>query len=263
MKTSKGQITLFVIIGLVLLLGTMTFLFMKNDSVEKNMDSQLKTQLSPNTDVATIQKVILSCEDIALHNATKQAVDTSFFFPYSSSLNFKGVPYFYFSGRGLLPEGFVVERKMADIINSQVLDCVNNFDDVKQILSGDMSFNGVFKDVKVTMDVSSVNVMIDPAITLSTPEKAITVGPVTNSIDSDLGALFRTAELTIFSPEKDPSKYFEPAKDFAKDNGIEYSFSYFTFPTEGLWFVIKSDKKDSLYNTSSQISFRIQAGGSV
>lgn len=257
MFEKKAQITIFVIIGIVLLLGALSYFYLSNSQVNKSLDKQF--ELSSDSDVALIQQQVLVCLDSTLHDASIEAARTNFFYNPSSVLNSGNRPYFYFGGKSFLPEGSVVERKMADFILPKFLLCLDNFSSSRNVLSKQLFFDPSLVSISTDMGLTDLSATVDLGATLS-GDSVSKIQPIQSSIDSDLGSLFRAAELTVFSPTPSPSTFFDPAKDFSKNNDLNYVYSFFNVPTSGMLFSVEGSNKDSVYNFPLAISFRLQTG---
>ncbi len=218
MFKKKAQITLFVIIGLVLLLGAVTYFFISKNTADTSMSNQI--QLSDDGDVAAVQKFIFSCTENVVLNTLFNLSATSFFTP-SSNPSLNDRYYFYFSGRSLYPERLVVERRYAEFIHPKILACLNNYSSISSTLSKQLVQKSPLA-LNVSLFDRSIVVNVNSGLELGDGSSSVSIGPISVTKSSRIGLTYAIGRLVLF-PENSQGNFYDSALDLATKNNFYFS----------------------------------------
>ena len=136
----RGQITVFMIVGiLILLIVALTLFFTRNISEE---EQDLELSESAPIETGALKMFVESCLRKTSYDAIYyNYINGGFYKPQFITLyNQWAVPYYYYLGDGYIPLETQIEEGLQQYIENNILYCLNNFTDIKD-------FNTVVKDL--------------------------------------------------------------------------------------------------------------------
>lgn len=249
MITKRGQLTVFVILALAIVVGIVLF-FVFRSSVEVEGLSQ---------DLRPAYDYYLSC----IEDQTRLAIDVagtqggriytgnyipgSDFAPFSNHLNFLGnsVPYWYYvSGNGFVRENVPSKADIEEDIEQFVGENLVNCDFDRFVAQGyDVSFEN--PDVDVNIEESRVTVTVNSDFDVSRGEDAASLQSHSVEVDSKLGKFYSMAR-EIYAKELESAFLENYGVDvlrlYAPVDGVEIQCSPKIWKTRE----IVSDVKDAL-----------------
>lgn len=124
----KGQITIFIIIGVLLLSGFGAYSYLRQGEAEKVRDSE-------NIPVISIKNSVESClsevgVDAILHNSVRGG----YFEPVQNSLNISGIfiPLYLDSGVLTVPDTNTLQNEISKYVDKNLDSCISNFSYFKE-----------------------------------------------------------------------------------------------------------------------------------
>lgn len=203
MKSRLGQVTIFIILAIVIVVGVVVYFILRNP---------LQQEVSAN--FRPVYDAYLTClkeqarEGIGLMGEQAgwinppEFVAGSQYMPFSSQLNFFGqpVPYWlYFSGNNFLKEQVPSRIDMQDQLAKYVEERVNycNFDNFPNFNVG----IGDKPSVKVTIEDSKVSIVVNNRLNISDENESISVNQQVFDVSSKIGKFHKLA-LDIYNFEK-------------------------------------------------------------
>lgn len=161
----KGQITIFVIIGLILaVLILLSFVF-KESILEQASKFEITKGLTMSTEARRIQSEMQGCiEDLtnlglivmglqggySTLNPRIKYTDTQTVIGY---IPYYGTAYLYFKGQNLVPTKEMMEKQLADFVTSNIVTCESEYKDV-EVTYGEASSIAVIQEEKIRLDVN-------------------------------------------------------------------------------------------------------------
>ena len=239
---NKGQVTIFIIIALVIIAGTATFIAYRQGAFEGRLSSSMQP----------IEKTFELCiEDYALTGASILMSQGGYIYlpdfepgsvhmPFSSQLDFMGnaIPYWYYvSGNNIqkeqVPSKSNMENHLKQFIEEKIHNCV--FDKYHEqgfeILMGE-------PDADVDISGSSIKVGLDMDIEIRKGEDVNRVKKHSIKINSKLGSLHASAK-NVYEKEQRDLFLEEYAVDilrlYAPVDGVEITCSPKTWIAEDIF----------------------------
>jgi hypothetical protein len=217
MQNKKGQVTIFIIIGILLVAGVVTFLWLRGNLSVVNVPASIQPAytafvscLEDKTNLG-----IKSLESQAGYIDLPKFEPGNSFMPFSSQLNFFGsqIPYWYYvSGNNIqktqIPTKINMEQSLAAFINDNIRDC--NYNDYYE-----QGFDIVQAEptATVTINNNEVNVNLKMDMTINYKNDTTIIRNHKTIIKSKLGSLYNSAK-TIY--DKEQKELF--LEDYAIDN---------------------------------------------
>lgn len=239
---NKGQITLFIIIAIFIIAGTVLFFMFRGSfgfvQIPPNLQpvydsflSCLQDEISVGIDVLESQAGYIFLPDFE---------PGSSYMPFSSQLDFLGsaVPYWYYvSGNNIqreqIPSKSKMEKDLAEFIETEIIDC--DFDRYYED-----GFNIKFGEPKVNTEIRDERVEISLEMNMGIEKggDSVVVKNHKTEIESELGKLYDSAK-EVYKYEQDTLFLENYAIDilrlYAPVDGVELSCSPLTWNAEDIF----------------------------
>ena len=213
---NRGQVTIFIIIGIVIVVAVAVFLIFKDNLTIGNIPA----------DIQPAYNTFLSC----LEDKTKVGIDVlesqggyiylpefeagNDYMPFSSHLNFLGnpIPYWYYvSGNNIqkeqVPSLGEMENDLGRFIDEKIIEC--EFEDYYE---QGFEINQDEPTASVSISNDKVNVVLNMNLVMSFGEDTAIIPTHKATINSNLGTLYNSAR-KVYEKEKSES--------FLEDYGID------------------------------------------
>ncbi len=201
MKSMKkrGQVALFLIVGIVILVGIITVLYLKQETKQKAIGERVDPDLVPvqrwvNDCVATVgtdaikrlalQGGYLQLPDEIADNPTAYVTDDP-----NALLK---VPFWDYKGDNRVPSLNLMEAQISEHIKENLLLCIGDFEGFKDLYNikvGNMTVGAVISDDNIVLDVE-----YPLELSIKTGGSARTMKKFGAMIDARLGRVHRLAE---------------------------------------------------------------------
>tara|TARA_Y100000310_G_scaffold225018_1_gene226926 strand:+ start:447 stop:1184 length:738 start_codon:yes stop_codon:yes gene_type:complete len=146
----RGQVTIFVIIGLVLVV-VLGLVYYFQDNLQLNPSSQ---QLS--SELEATRGFVYEClEEVAKEAAFEVSLQGGYYELPTTSIN-NSVPYYYFNGNKNIPKKNIIEESISSYIDDTIDFCINDF-----YVFDDFSINANEIDSIVSIKYSNINVLLE------------------------------------------------------------------------------------------------------
>ncbi len=203
--TKKGQVTIFIIIAIVIVVGVIAFFIFRSSDIKNNLPAELRPAydyylscIEDNT-----REGVRILGDQGGHIELPDFEPGSAYMPFSSRLNFYGigVPYWlYISGNNVLKENVPTRSEMEQQLNRYVgerlAEC--DFSDLERRGYEIYVEEG---DVLTKIKDRNIEVSINNRLTIYLGNKSATVSNHELSLESKLGSLYETA-VKVYNHEK-------------------------------------------------------------
>jgi hypothetical protein len=254
MINKKGQVAIFVIIAIVIVAGSLIFVF-RNKVLPPEQSSEFSVIYEQYD--SCIESETLSSLSLAGSQGGK--IDTGIFVPgsdyapFSSHLNFLGfaVPYWYYvSGNGVIkeqvPQKVQIEKEIADAVAKAIKTC--NFDN---LYSEGYSIKFAEPEVKIKIEETKVTADVTAQITASKGSNSASKSNHHVEISSKFGK-FYSAALKIYNKEKNEVFLEKYAEDilrlYAPVDGVEASCSPKIWKTREVADTLKAGLEANIAN---------------
>ena len=154
----KGQITIFILLGVVISIGVSLIFFIDNN-VQENSEIAKTYELSLN--IAPIKSYVESCiKDVGKKGLIFIGKHGGYYNLPEPSLNddyFK-LPYYFFENLDLSPSIEIIQNEFSYYINENLLLCLNDFNEFKEMGFGiqydDLNTNTIIGEKDVSINVN-------------------------------------------------------------------------------------------------------------
>lgn len=258
MENKRGQVTAFVIVAIVIVLGVVVYFAYKNNFSPGNISTEFQPIFSYYS--SCLEKETKTAVEIAGTQGGKIFVEDyvagSSYAPFSSELNFLGVsvPYWYYlTGNGLIEENVPTKKDIENEIVRYVSENIGECDFSDFYEQGyDINFGN--EDVKVVVNENKVDVSVKSDISVSKGESSAIKNVYEVSVNSRLGEFYNSAK-KVYELEKQNSFLEDYAIDvlrlYAPVDGSEISCSGKIWKTRE----VVNDLKEGLSANIQQITF--------
>ena len=206
MKNKIGQVTIFIIIAIIMVSAIVLFFTFRDDLIQ----SEIPASIEPvyNSFLACVEENTLT--GIAILESQAGYIDLpdfepgSSFMPFSSQLDFLGIPvpyWYYVSGNNIekeqVPSKKNMEEQLANFIEEEMTNC--RFDNFYS-----EGFSVSFKEPKASIKINSENlaVSIEMNLNVSKGEETILIKNHEVNVGSKLGKLYSSA-IEVYEYEQD------------------------------------------------------------
>lgn len=249
----RGQVTYFIIAGLIILIAVVLILVSRIDYIENLFDVQRSKLMGVANEVEPVKEYIEGCMwEIGNDAITLVMIQGGYLYPdlnpgFYNSFSSIDVAYWYYDQRDISPSVEEIARDVGIYVDEILPTCIdsakNKFTEYKieyEIISTDVEF----KNDRVTFD-SNINLDVE--------YKDVTyhIDNVISSFDSDSIAVFNSAK-TLFGDIKKSKNNLNLNKDY------DYNINFF-YGDEGTIYSISSD--DTMVNFA--VNFIERNGGTL
>lgn len=266
MINKKAQVTIFIIIGLIILSSVGTYFIFRNNFDSKNIPANIEPIY--NTFLGCIEEKIYTGIDVAASQGgyiySPEFESGSSYSPFGSQLNFLGnsVPYWYYvSGNNIqkeqIPSEKEIEAQIAQYIENNARKCVfdNYYEQGFEIAQGE-------PEAKVNIKNNKVEVEIDMPFSVSKEEDTALINKHNIVVKSYLGQLYDSA-LEVYEKENNEmflEKYsLDVLRLYAPVDGVELTCSPLVWNAEDIFEELSNGlvaNINSLRNKNSEINLK-------
>lgn len=197
-NSKKGQVTLFIIIAILIVISVILFLIFKDNRISSNVPKEFElvyNYYSSCYDDATKHAVLIMGQQ-AGYIEPPEFTSGSSYMPFSSQLDFIGAPvpyWYYISGNGVVKEQVPtiseMERQLADFIEERMKQCdFTHFDDEGYIIT--------IEEPRVDVEINDNNIDLDvkQKLNIKRGDNSYSANKHKFRIDSNLGSFYETAK---------------------------------------------------------------------
>jgi len=216
----KGQVTLFIILGLVILIIVASLVYYKLSSTEKEMNLQeYKAEVVPEG-IVPVKNLIDNCvKDISMTGMSFVMLQGGYYEP-QDAINLEGfdIAYWY-KNKDVSPSLASISNEIATYINKNLNFCVSD-------ITGDFSIVTVSPKSSVNIQNNAVYVDVDYPAIISYKDMNFIFGKTSIKLDSNLYDIYNTAK-GIVKKESGSSMI-----DMSYLSDIEYNITLFPYSTD-------------------------------
>ena len=206
-KNKRGQVTIFIIIAIVVVVGLVLFFMLKSNifqpSIPKQFDPAYSYYLGCIDSEAYSGALLLEQSGGYIENP--QFYPGSSYMPFSSQLNFMGfgIPYWYYiSGNGVKKEQIPTKEKMEEQLNTFLVKRIEACDFTPLEQQGFVIVPGAVKSVETRINDGNIFVKVNQELIISYGNSSWMGTVHSKEVSSNLGNFYDLAK-KIYSYEKD------------------------------------------------------------
>ena len=203
MEHKKGQITIFIIIGIVLLVAVGFLFYYQTQIVERG---DIQRIFSFGLDVTPIEQYVQSCLKTvsldAIENISEQGGYYNLDNVLSTDSSLYSTAYYFYEDRVLIPNKKKVEEEIENYINEHILFCISDFDAFRE-QGFNISFGYTENSVTLNPNEVIISMNMPVEITKQDQKKELKRFYV-NLNDVRLGSMLETASTLINNQLLDP-----------------------------------------------------------
>lgn len=196
MQSKRGQLTVFVIIGVVIVAVVAILLYLKSVAVEKE-------EVVP-VDIAPIKLYVEKClEETAKDAVLIIALQGGYYILPEKSLNFLNIysPYYLYEGEVFLPTIEMIENELSFYCMFNLRDCI----DLETFSERGYEITIEIPEVTVTIAPKEIFFDVDMPVTIKTEDEEQTISRFSTDVETELMKLYNAASEYIDYQSKEPS----------------------------------------------------------
>src|SRR3989338_8554539 len=134
MFQKKGQITLFIILGIIILVAFALIFYLLQSKAEGD-NSEIQNIQSFELSTSHINSYVQSCIETVGEDALSWIGDHGGFFeaPTYNAGDYEGIAYYFYVDRNIMPSLEMVEKEISKYMDFELFFCLMNFVDFKKI----------------------------------------------------------------------------------------------------------------------------------
>jgi len=218
MQKKRGQITAFIIIGLIILISAFLFLYLRKQTQEKS------ETLTP-ADINPIKLYVDSSINMVVERGIYFICLQGGYYdvPNPVDYSFIKIPYYFYLGNQSFPEKETIENEFSKYVEQELPAYINNFEVFKQI-------GYEFETGNIRVDSSlgkTLNIKINYPITIKKDESTATIQDFYYSKDFNFDGIYNI--LSDFASEHQKNPDFVPIGHLsvlAYKNNFTYNLAY-------------------------------------
>ncbi|MCK4670123.1 MAG: hypothetical protein KAT43_02875 [Nanoarchaeota archaeon] len=197
-KTKRGQVTLFIIIGIIIVIlgfiliyyrGSISqkyteIRFPETKSVRMFIEECTQDTLAEGVALAAMQGGYIELPDQLLFGDPRRP---GYLPPPPSALK---VPMWWYNGKSLVPRQSDIENELAEYVKKDIIDCINEFAEFPQMKIEEI---GVL-NVDVDIHKNDISVQLDYPLRISIGENTVDVSAFRKAMPTRFGELYQFAK---------------------------------------------------------------------
>ena len=200
MRNRKGQVSIYILLGLIILIGLGFVLYLRND-VSKEAEIQQVSRLP--FEIGPIRNYVESC----IENVGKDGIEFIglhggyFILPKYLTNEYTKTAYYFYQNRNIMPTKAKVEQELSNYVNEELFFCIKNFAPFRlqgfEIEPEEINTNTI-------IEPNSVTFKVDYPLTAKKGASQIKLDSFTKSINNvRLGVIYSVSKETISEQMKD------------------------------------------------------------
>ena len=194
----KSQISIFVIIGIIVIIITGFVVY----KINQNRLKQLKLSMPERDKIKPVLEYVDTCIKETTNNALTKLGDQGVIYPnvYLASKNTK-IAYFYFQGKNYFPEMNEINKQISQYVKENIMQCTGDFSATKFAVEDNpkISAESFFKD-------DYINVTLNYPLTIFTEGKEISVKEFSVNVKTNFCDIYRTARNIVLETKRNPTE---------------------------------------------------------
>ena len=252
----RGQITIFIILGVIVLLMFGGAVFFLQYSSKSKLDLQREQVDSVSGEAAAVKVFVEDCLKKTLQEAIPYVAEYGGYYQlpeFSSQKAYKNAPFYFYQGKKLVPSKKEVEDAVSQYIFYNLSTCLNNF---KNFL-----FEINFGEAKVETNLGkgAVSVKLSLPLEINLPSKKINIDILKTIQNSPLYLLWESSEKMADSIiQYSGGICLDCLSELAEKNNFDLQI--IEFNKNETFFILSNEKKTAGKNASIHWRFAVKYG---
>ena len=197
----KGQISMFIILGIIILVGVALMIYLRGAGIEKEEEAAAKRLANIPLELRPLYSYVDNCiKDIAESGIMLLGVQGGYIYRWDKTLetNYSSIAYGYYERKDVLPSLEFIKSEIDAHLNSSIGSCVNNsmFPDLE------ISTGAIANEIDILPD--SVDIKVDYGVKAEKGDFVGELGEFFIKIPVRLGYSYYAAEQIIKKQIEDP-----------------------------------------------------------
>jgi hypothetical protein len=188
--STKSQVTIFIIIGLVLLGAVVLFLLINNNTT-------ILDNRSVPEDVKPINSLVLSCVERTLSDAVDYVSRTGGYYDSPEKSIDAGIAYYIYDNSNYMPSKESVGNEISKYMNNELFFCTGNFEDFSDFTIEESEISS-----KVDISDEKVTVKVNYPLTITKADKTYKIDTFESQLNVRLGIVYDSVK-KIIDDQKD------------------------------------------------------------
>jgi len=236
----RGQISVFVILGIVLVVGIVLFFSFKDKELSE-----------ADIEVRPIYNFLENCIEKEAGDGVVYLAETGGYYNVPEK-SYLGIPYYFYEGKNVIPSKEFIEGQLSDYVNNGLPHCIvdiREFDDFN-IEGGEISS-------KVKIENDKVIFKVNLPVSITKDEETYNFENFEVEIPARMGTIHNAISEYMIEQEKDPVNV---CVSCLYDIGIKYDLdtNVLSSDTEGDLMFIVSDSVNKIDNQNYQYYYIVQ-----
>jgi len=210
----RGQVTLFIILGILLLLSVGIILYLNFYLVKEDLSSNIGSTSTGK--VSSVKLFVENCHKKSLTEGVQSlALNGGYFETITLSSSFYHIPYYFYQGTDLSPNKAKMEQQLSDYIKQEIITCTQNF----SVISYDLVLGNV--SVVASIDENSVSSKLNWPIKINLDGSQTEISSFNEKINVRLGLLYNLAKNITSNQVNRTGLCISCLSDLAEKNKIQ------------------------------------------
>ena len=190
-RSKKGQITMFIILGVIVLFAAGIMFFLMNQKAEE-------VTVEVPTEFQNVNQFIVSCASQTTKTAIQDMALNGGYYYFKLKyvdLNYSKPMYYYVGGEVKQPSRKRLESEIAVYVETELMRCVNNF----SAFDSSYTFSYGQPKAEVTVNAADVDVNINFPVKIKKGDRTFDVSDFSSKVNARLGYMSTIAEQIVKS----------------------------------------------------------------
>lgn len=201
----RAQITLFVILGAVILIAVLFFVYLRSSLSESKSSQGIKQVLELPSEISPIKNFVDDCVQTTLTKAIELvSIQGGYYVPPTDSVSFSKVeiPLYYDLGSVWIPSKEVIEQQISAYVDDFLPHCTNGFDAFKK---AGYTFKEGTVNSKTMISQQSVSITVSYPLDITKQDKKTTISDFQATAVSSLWQYYNYSNDIVAAMEEKPN----------------------------------------------------------
>ena len=245
----RGQTTVFIVIGVVIVLIALLVVYLDSKKIIGKRGDDFNTN--------PVSTFIESCLETNLKAGVNYVGLQGGYYNepvISKYYSYYNIPYYWYNNQSHVPEISVIEQEISEYVKNYLPSCINDFkifgDSKYEIEQGEIS-------AKTTINELGVQISIDYPIVIKSEGKSVSIDRFSSSVSGDLKKAYDASRLIIEEQKKTPN---EMPLGFVAELADEKGFTFETI-TDGsdvIYSLIFGENNVFIYNFAANYEWEVE-----
>ncbi len=128
----KGQVSLFIILGIIIIITTSIVIIVKNNEIKGIYNEKVKGYINSEIQLTPLKSFVESCiEKIGYDSIVYVGKQGGYYNPPNNSIG--NTPYYFINNKSTMPSKITIEKEISKYLDDQLFFCTRNFIDFPEL----------------------------------------------------------------------------------------------------------------------------------